>query len=197
MARPRRGHELAAETVIDAAAEVFAANGFSASTLDQVAERLGVTRQSVLGRFPSKRDLFRAVLDRDRHWADQMLIAAASIDDASPFASLIRFLGLGEEGRSRIRLQHVLQGEAIAGDADTRAFILERNRVIHDQIFQRAQRADALGILAPGWTVASSATAIMALINGLQTLILLDPDAPVKDAFDRAMAGFILKGEEE
>lgn len=191
MARPKRGREIPADAVLEAASEVFASRGYAGATLDRVAETLGVTRQAVLGRYPSKRELFVAVLDRDRRWAEALASDAATEHERSPFASLSRFLGLGEEGRKRVRLQHVLQGEAIAGDAVAAEYLAERNDVIREQVIRRVERASAEGILAPGWNTGTAATAIMALMNGLQALALLDPGVRVDETFERAIAAFI------
>lgn len=188
MARPRRGAEIAPDSIIETAAEVFATHGYAGTTLDEVARRLGVTRQAVIHRFSGKRELFRAVLDRDRRWAERMAITAAEADDVSPFSPLVRFLELSDDGRQRVRLQHVLQGEAIAGDPVAQEFVTERTATIRAQILKRAERAAALGLLAPGWTPEAAATVVFALINGLQALALIDPAISIREAFARAIA---------
>lgn len=43
-----------------AALELFARNGYEATTIDQIAERADVARQTVLNHYPHKRDLLRA-----------------------------------------------------------------------------------------------------------------------------------------
>ena len=49
--------------VIDAAREHFTRRGFSATTLRDIADEVGVTRSAIYYHFPSKLDLFGAVLD--------------------------------------------------------------------------------------------------------------------------------------
>jgi AcrR family transcriptional regulator len=49
--------------LIDAAATVFARQGFSAASLDEVAEEAGLTKGAVYSNFESKEDLFQAVID--------------------------------------------------------------------------------------------------------------------------------------
>lgn len=50
-------------SLLEAAAEVFAARGFQAASVDQVAEAAGFTKGAVYAHFESKEDLFLAVLD--------------------------------------------------------------------------------------------------------------------------------------
>ena len=45
---------------MSAALELFAAQGFAATTIDQIAERADVARQTVLNHFPHKTDFARA-----------------------------------------------------------------------------------------------------------------------------------------
>jgi AcrR family transcriptional regulator len=57
------------EDLIDAAEELFTANGFHATSLDAVAVAAGYTKGAVYSNFSSKEDLFFAVYERrvDRH----------------------------------------------------------------------------------------------------------------------------------
>jgi AcrR family transcriptional regulator len=59
------------EDLMDAAEELFTANGFHATSLDAVADAAGYTKGAVYSNFSSKEDLFFAVYERrvDRHLA--------------------------------------------------------------------------------------------------------------------------------
>lgn len=48
------------ERLLSAALDLFAANGFADTTIDQIAERADVARQTVLNHFPHKTDFARA-----------------------------------------------------------------------------------------------------------------------------------------
>ncbi len=48
------------ERLLSAALDLFAANGFGETTIDQIAERADVARQTVLNHFPRKTDFARA-----------------------------------------------------------------------------------------------------------------------------------------
>jgi len=65
-ARPRSGAGGAgtAERILDAALGSFASRGYEASSLDALAEGLGIRKQTILYWFPSKEVLLEAVIDR-------------------------------------------------------------------------------------------------------------------------------------
>jgi AcrR family transcriptional regulator len=66
-ARPRRrltGPERRA-TLLDAARDVFGREGYHAASMDAVARAAGVTKPTLYDHFPSKRDLYLALIDAD------------------------------------------------------------------------------------------------------------------------------------
>lgn len=63
MARPRAPRGQARARVIDAALGLFAETGFSGTSLQMIAERLGVTKAAVYYQFRAKEDIVLAVLD--------------------------------------------------------------------------------------------------------------------------------------
>lgn len=80
--------------VIDAARELFAANGWSATGMREVAARAGVAIETVYSHFSSKRGLLRAVAD----------VAVVGDDAPVPLAQRPEFLALGR-GRRPTRLR--------------------------------------------------------------------------------------------
>src|SRR5215470_13622924 len=99
--RARLPAEQRRESILDAATEVFAAAGYRAGKVSDVAARVGVTEPVVFQNFGSKAALFAAVLDRvagDVHaeldeLAGRHQSAAALLADA---ASLITESGAGD-----------------------------------------------------------------------------------------------------
>ena len=159
--------------IVTAATEVFAENGYARTTLDAVAKRVGLGRTGLLHHFPSKESLFRAVLDRERERA---------VDTDSTGVEAIRELGalLGHDAASRtpLRLIHVLEGEAIAGNEDATRYVAERLDRVCGEIRSRLGRGAELPDLD------AVVTLIAATVNGLQKLRLIDPDTPTAPAFD-------------
>jgi AcrR family transcriptional regulator len=68
---PERRRAMTRQHLLDAAAIVFARNGFHGSTLDEVATTAGFSKGAVYSNFKSKDDLFLALLDDriDRQFA--------------------------------------------------------------------------------------------------------------------------------
>lgn len=61
---PERRRQLTRDTLIDAAAAVFARRGFNGASLDEIAENAGFTRGAIYKNFADKEDLFLAVNER-------------------------------------------------------------------------------------------------------------------------------------
>jgi AcrR family transcriptional regulator len=60
--RGRPGHSL--DSLLDVAVEVFNERGYEATSMDSLAERLGVTKSAIYHHVPSKVELLRLALDR-------------------------------------------------------------------------------------------------------------------------------------
>jgi AcrR family transcriptional regulator len=80
---PERRRDRTRQTLLDAAAEVFARKGFVAASLDEIAELAGFSRGAIHHHFDSKEELFLAVLERH----NERLLAAFEerIGSAQPF----------------------------------------------------------------------------------------------------------------
>jgi AcrR family transcriptional regulator len=63
-AAPRRPEGGTADRILDAALASFGSRGYEATSLDALAENLGVRKQSILYWFPSKEALLEALIDR-------------------------------------------------------------------------------------------------------------------------------------
>jgi AcrR family transcriptional regulator len=63
-ARQLLGREARREAILEAAATAFAAEGFSATSMEDVAEHAGVTKLILYRHFAGKEELYRAVLEQ-------------------------------------------------------------------------------------------------------------------------------------
>src|SRR5207302_10703785 len=64
------------ERLIEAGAKVFAAKGFAATSLDEVADAAGLTKGAVYSNFDNKEDLVRAVLEMNQRRMNSISDAA-------------------------------------------------------------------------------------------------------------------------
>lgn len=77
-----RRHQRTRAAIADAAVALFAANGFTETTMDEVAEAAGVSRRTAYRHFPSKDDL---VFEQPRRWLVHFDAAIGEeIDGESP-----------------------------------------------------------------------------------------------------------------
>jgi AcrR family transcriptional regulator len=70
--------EATTERLLEAARRLFAADGYAATSLDGVVTAAGVTKGALYHHFESKRELFRAVFDREHARIAQVVVAAAA-----------------------------------------------------------------------------------------------------------------------
>lgn len=64
MARKARDTSRKRESILDAAQEAFVQEGYEATSMDYIAELANASKRTVYNHFPSKEELFQAVLDR-------------------------------------------------------------------------------------------------------------------------------------
>ena len=69
--------EATTTALVDAARELFAHDGFAATSLDAVVARAGVTKGALYHHYDSKRALFRAVYDREQERSAAAIAAVA------------------------------------------------------------------------------------------------------------------------
>jgi TetR/AcrR family transcriptional regulator len=103
--------------ILATAARLFAARGFDATSLQEIADALGMTKQAVLHHFRSKDQLRQAVLDDIlAHWRDalpRLLFAATASEDRfdAVFGELHRFFA-AEPVRARLLIREALDRPA-------------------------------------------------------------------------------------
>jgi AcrR family transcriptional regulator len=130
--------------LLSVAIEVFGERGFHATSMDEVAEAAGVTKPVLYQHFPSKRALYRELLDEvDAQLVARLVDATAGAASGrerveAGFAAYFRFVA---ENRAAFRL---LFGASVRNDAE---FAVVAERTI-DRI--AALVADLIEIEAPG-----------------------------------------------
>src|SRR5580692_3924709 len=85
--RWRRRKDARPAEIIAAALALFAERGFAAARLDDIAARAGVSKAALYLYFPTKEDLFRAVVT-EAAAPNLALVAAAAANYDGPFAAL-------------------------------------------------------------------------------------------------------------
>ncbi|MDD2390172.1 MAG: TetR/AcrR family transcriptional regulator [Desulfobacterales bacterium] len=101
--------KLKLNSIVKAAQELFQANGFIGTSMDKIADKAGVTKQTVYRYFDSKEALFKAALDLHRLDATSHdFIEALNLEDATnaleTFATGFIERHLSKEHLANIRL---------------------------------------------------------------------------------------------
>lgn len=133
--------------ILEAALDVFAMHGFRGTTLDQIAERAGMSKPNLLYYFPSKEDVHARLLgDLLDHW----LAPLRGIDPGGePVEEILRYV------RRKLAMSHdypresrLFAGEIIAGAPRISGFLADGLRPLVDETVALIQGWIAQGRLA-------------------------------------------------
>ena len=160
--------------IVEAAAAVFAANGYSGGSLRQVAKDIDVSVTSVMHHFPSKELLLEAVLDHADSEAGRALDLDASRDGLRE--TVLRVAENGRRHPHLLRLLAVLSSEASAPDHPAHHWFVERYERVEDTIAGWAALDPTLGLGTERHAARILARRVVALWDGLQLQWLLRSD---------------------
>lgn len=134
--------------ILDAALEIFSSYGFRGATVDQIAERAGMTKPNLLYYFRRKDDIYLAILRRTLELWLQPLESLGAGDDpiAEIRAYIDRKLEMSRDNpkASRLYAMEILQGAPIIGAA-----LETRLKTLVDKKAAVIRRWIAEGRLAP------------------------------------------------
>ena len=122
--RGRPGHSL--DTLLDAAVALFNERGYEATSVDEVATRLGVTKSAIYHHVPSKVELLRLALDR----ALDALFAVTSETGATtgPAIERLEYVVRGSVRVLTAELPFVTLLLRLRGNSDVERAALQRRR---------------------------------------------------------------------
>ena len=167
------------QRILTVAERLLARNGWRSTSLAQIAKEAGVTPAGLLHHFESKEQLLNAVLDaRD---ADDD--AHADYRGGELIAELIRVPERFERAPELIGTFTVLLVENIAPDAPLHDRLHKRYGDAIDIITNIIERGQQDGLYRSDFAAATKAVEILAFINGMETLWLLDPSIPLTEVF--------------
>lgn len=161
--RGRPGHSLA--SLLDIAVTAFIERGFDATSMDELAARLGVTKSAIYHHVPSKVELLRLALDR-------ALDALFAVTD-EPGATT---------GPAIQRLEHVVRGSVrvltaelpfvtlllrVRGNSEVERAALQRRRVFDRFITDLVREAEDAGDVRPDVDPAVTARLLFGTVNSL------------------------------
>lgn len=162
--------------IVEAAFEVFASHGYEGGSLQEVADRVGMSQTSLLHYFPTKRHLLVAVLDRRDTIADSGPLDSEHRDFPTVLVDQAR---ANEDVPGVIELYTVLCGEAVTDDHPAREYFVGRFARLRREYSAELRALRGAGRLREGVEVERAAASIVALWDGIQTQWLLDDSVDV------------------
>ncbi|WP_354146269.1 TetR/AcrR family transcriptional regulator [Arthrobacter sp. 754] len=163
------------QAIIAAAHAVFAAHGYRGGSLQDVADRVGMSQTSLLHYFPSKSDLLLAVLD----WRDSTTGDGTTPPDSEEklVDAVISQARFNEGIPGVIELYTVLCAESVTDGHPGREYFTERFDRLRRSYTRRFKQLAGEGRLRPGVEPETAAASLIALWDGIQTQWLLAPES--------------------
>jgi len=164
------------EQILKAAVEIFGNKGSTNGTLADVAEQVGITHAGVLHHFGSKQKLLLEVLAY-RDQTDVAELAEKHIPDGPElFLHLVRTAFANEKRPGIVQAYTVLSAESVTDDHPARHFFEDRYTTLRREVTAAFHELCAQeGVRDPD-TIAAAASAILAVMDGLQLQWLLHPE---------------------
>jgi len=192
MAGPRGEYRKTAERrtqILDAALEVFSKNGYTASSVNEIARVVGISQTGVLHHFTGgKMALLRAVLERRDAAARELLDDKQGRDFLRAMVEVSR---TQRAQRGVVQLYTILAAEATDPDHPAHAYFTERFQVIADAVTRAYQQVRSDGGLREGVDPRRAALSSLASIEGLQLLWLDGLDVDIAEDSARLISSFL------
>ncbi|MHA7985201.1 TetR/AcrR family transcriptional regulator [Rathayibacter sp. CAU 1779] len=163
------------EAVLKAAMSVFGAHGYNKGALVEVAQQAGMTHAGVLHHFGSKEGLLVAVL---RYRDGEAVDGVAGRPQVTGPAFLPHLLGTVEENTHRrgvVQTYAVLSAESVTDGHPAQGYFRGRMTGLREKLAGVIR--DVVGDGPTDKAVMDAASALIAVMDGLQVQWLLDPDA--------------------
>jgi AcrR family transcriptional regulator len=188
---PERRRAMTRQHLLDAAAIVFARNGFHGSTLDEVAATAGFTKGAVYSNFKSKDDLFLELLDDriDRQFAVvSEVLESGSHDAAEQFPRIREVLRsdmFWDESFITLWLEFVLYARRNPEAEAKLTASVQRSRA---QVEALIQHEYATIGLRPNYPTRDLAEISLALLTGLGIDRLVNPSLVPDQTLDTTLS---------
>ena len=181
MRRTKQQSERTRQDILTAARKVFARQGVTRTTFEEIAAAAGVTRGAIYWHFADKTELFFAMREQVAvPMIDQIDLALLRADGRDPLAGVERFLrgileALENDAAARQTFQIMGFKCEYVGELE-RELLLQRSRCseLVSKLTQTYQRARRAGRLRTGLRPSMAALETCSFVIGLTRLWLLD-----------------------
>jgi AcrR family transcriptional regulator len=175
LSRRQRAEQRRAQ-IIAAAEELFSRHGYRGTGLAEVAARVGLSLPGVLHHFGSKEGLLRAVIAQRDAESEANGRRLLDLGGSEGLRGLAEAMARNQAKPEIIRLFTVLVAENVEPDAPLHDHFVQRYRTMRLLLSAGLRESQVRGEIRGDVDVEAKAAEIVAVLDGLQTQWLLDPD---------------------
>jgi AcrR family transcriptional regulator len=166
---PRRlGGGVVADQIAEAAVKLFARHGYRGTTIAEIAREVGLTDAGVLYHYPTKADLFWAIVDMFEDLQRDRVLALMAPGGLAAIRNLAQWGPIIEEWPDLLALQVVLAAAAVSDDSELRPYYHQRYDDLRAGIAGFLAEAVDAGDVRPDVDGIYEATAFLAFLDGLR-----------------------------
>lgn len=188
------------EKILDAALEVFSTYGFRGATVDQIAEKAGMSKPNLLYYFRRKQDIYTAVLTRTLDmWLDPLGGINPDGDPIEEISGYIRqklIYARDYPQESRLFVGEILQGAPLLGPTlrtELREIVAEKAQMIRAWIDAgRLAPVDPVHLIFMIWATTQHYADFDAQVKAVNGAGIADPD--VFRAVNETVLGVLIRG---
>lgn len=139
--------------ILDAAAEAFMARGYDATSIDDIADRIGATKGAVYYSYRSKMDIFLAVYERGMIQLGQRVAEALDQHAGAPAAERLRTVAVAHaENIMRHYAYHVVIQHGVEQRRQMALRESERDRIVELDRLRERHESVIEGLITEGHT---------------------------------------------
>ena len=178
--QPRAGKSLKAQQrrqeILQIAVDTFAARGYNNASLQEIADRAGVTQAGVLHYFRSKAQLLTSVLDL-RDATDIEQLGSERPRGLAFLRHLVDTAHRNAEREGIVRLYTVLSAESVTEGHPAQEYFRDRYAGLRTFVTEALAEVCEPGEIRADVNLEHTANAIIAVMDGLQVQWLLAPES--------------------
>ncbi|NRQ34887.1 TetR family transcriptional regulator [Nonomuraea sp. NN258] len=163
------------ERILATALLEFAENGYRGASLARIAERVELSQAGLLHHFKSKDRLLIAVLDY-RDALDERRFDFAAMSAVAALHALVGVVEHNARVPGLVQLFSVISGEAVTPDHPGHEWARERYRRLRANVAEALRQGAERGEFRADLDAEAHADRLIAMMDGLQTQWLIDPD---------------------
>lgn len=179
--RDNAAGRLRRQQILERASELFAANGFGATSFREIAAACGLTPAGLTHHFADKTALLMALVQL-REAQQKSDLALEDVDWAEWARAVER---QNRENRAMTQLFAILSAEAIEPNHPAHEYFVQRYRGLRERFAQFICKHRGGSDVTEDDRV--DAQVLIALWDGLQLQSMLDPECDIEAAFGRAL----------